>query len=398
MSEQTVVNSGRGPMNFDFSNPNSDPFNGTITNTPIQDDPEESGNTEEVIDPNNVIDPNQDPEESGNSDVRDDTQISDNDTQEVEHEEEPNIYPYIAEQLRKDGFIDSEVNFDDKVDGMTVYNAFKDKLQKETEPIIRQQAVDNLRREGFDENDLLMARALRQGVDPRLLAQASRYELYSNLADTAPDEDKISIISQMYKERGLDDDEVKGQIAIAEQNDKVGDLFNKSKAFFGEKFQSFKAQEDARTKQDEEIALTELRKAEDLINRVVTSQELYGEKLTPQQAKDINDSIRSANQLVEVDGVKYKASELQKFMIDFNNDPEFRLFAFKLFKFREVEKTLIKEEAKKELDKDLFDGYKQKVIKSTKYSNNKQVTETLNQQRENKTGMFSGNKMNINLG
>ena len=76
---------------------------------------------------------------------------------------EVNPYFYLGQQLREDGFLDMEIGND--VDGLSIYNAYREKLKKDAEPQVRQEIVSALQAEGFDSQDLLYARAIRQGVD-----------------------------------------------------------------------------------------------------------------------------------------------------------------------------------------------------------------------------------------
>lgn len=381
MSKETELESvvNRYGISFDDDdNGSGDPFV-VVTNTIEEDD---DGNV-------NPLDVEEDPIEEEEGSLNNETE--EGETEEFEEEgedsdvegedDDASLYWYIQKELKKEGFIDESQEFDKKVDGMTVYNAYKEKIRADIESEVRQAAVEALMAQGYNENDLLVAQAIRSGFDTRLLTEASMYEVYASMDDDTDYDDKISVITQMYRQRGFTEDEVQSQIDKAEQDDKVDEYFSKSKSFFNNKFGEFKEtvrqQEEIQRKNAEQV----VKNAEALINRVVTSQELFGEKLTPSQAKELNDSIRTTSHMVEVEGVKHRVSELQKFILDFQNDPEFRLYAFKLFKFRDSDKGVMKSQAKREVEEEFFKGYKQRVIKSEKLQEKIKKSE-LSQQKQ----------------
>lgn len=300
----------------------------------------------------------------------------------IEESAEPNLYYFIQEELKKDGFIDPEMEFDEKVDGMAVFNAYKESLEKKALPEIQAKAHQALLDDGYDPEDLLFARAIRQGVDHRLLSDVSRYEIYSKLDETTPDESKAEVISQMYRDRGYSDHDIKKLVSAAQQDEEVDDLFVQSKEYFGQKFNDFKIAETQRAAAQREQQRLELKKAEDLITKVTTTYELMGEKLTKIQAKELNDAIRIQSETVELDGKQLRATELQKFILDFENDPEFRLYAFKMFKFRNTDKEDLKKEVKKEVESEFLSGYKQKVLLSKEASKNSAVAKEIDKQQQ----------------
>lgn len=337
-------------------------------------------------DPNAGSDDQQQQQQEGDDPINTDSQ---SDAGEGDSDE-PTLYYFIQEELKKDGFLPEDVEFDKKVDGMTVYKAFTEKLKADSEPVIRQEIHQALLDDGYSPDDLVIARAIRQGVDYRLLSDATRFQTFATLPDTVDDTDKVQVVTQMYRDRQFNDDEIKAQIKITEEQDLLDTKFAEAKKYFGGKYNTFVEAENQRVEQRKQAAIDNAKKAVELINKVVTSREIRGESLTPAQAKEFEAALKQESHLVDVNGVKYRATEFQKFYTDFQNDDELKLLVFKMFKFRNNDKEAVKTEAKKEVEREFLSGYKQTKVKDARVEKTKEVAEHSNNQNANGRTFFYG--------
>jgi hypothetical protein len=304
-----------------------------------------------------------------------------------------NLYYHIGNELKNDSFLPDDFEITDDIDGATLKQSVKTKLREELEPAIRQEFQQTLVNEGYNEQDLLVARAIRQGVDPNLLSTASMYETYANISDDISDSEKETVISQMYRSRGLQGDEIANLIKIAkgDEEEKVGEEFDKlfldSKTFFEGKYGEFIKAEEERNSQLQEQAVINLQKTNELINGVISNRKLGDVTMSPQQAKDFEDAIRKPG-VVDISGQKYQSTELQKFLYDFQTNDELKLLTFFLHKFRDQQKDQLKKEAKKEVESEFMNSYKQRVVKSKASKNQRKVKETIDAQKKKGNSIF----------
>jgi len=81
---------------------------------------------------------------------------------------------------------------------------------------------------------------------------------------------------------------------------------------------------------------------------------IRGEPLSDTQLSDIRASFTDTTFVVEEKGQKFRATEFQKFISDFNNDFEEQLYLFKIKKYRDEELNNIQVKAESNLRKDFM--------------------------------------------
>lgn len=322
-------------------------------------------------------------------DVAEDTDTDDDD----EESSDVNPYFYLQNQLRTDGFIGEDVEFSEDVDGLSVYNAYKDKLKKDLEPAVRDEILNGLASQGYNESDLVIARALRSGIDPRLLSQVGAYEVYASIPEDSDEDTKISAIKAMYQSRGIKPKEAEALLTVAQESENVDEIFKESKQFFTDSYNSFVEQQAQLEEQQKKQAEESQQQALELVRNIVSSREILGEKLTATQAKEFEDAITKQTEVVEVNGAKYRVSEMEKFISDVQTDPNIMLYLFKKWKFRGQEEDAIKKEVKKEVEDDFLSEYETKVVKrkskATK-NKNKAIKTQLEKNKEKGQQYFVG--------
>lgn len=324
-------------------------------------------------------------EEEEEIDEEDDVSIDEGDSSD---DEDLNIYYHIASDLKQDTFLPEDFEVSKDIDGTGLKQAIKSKLRDELTPGVEQELYQAMQSKGYNEHDLVIARALRQGVDPRLLSTASMYETYASMSDDIDISQKEAVISQMYRSRDFHENEILNQISIAkkageDEDDlsKLEELYQESKRFFKGKYEEFVNQENERNDELESQAAENARKANELINGIIGNKSIGGYGMTAEQAKEFESSIRKPN-VIEIDGQKYQATELQKFLYDFQINDEIKLLTFFLHKFRDQQKEQIKKQVKKEVEEEFMGEYKQKIIKKNNKAskNNKVIKEELQRQ------------------
>lgn len=391
MSIQTKLTSGKSFM-IDLNDQESggDPFNAV---RPLNDKPEEQipPAAEEELEEEVEIDDEsiEEVEESIDPDIEEESEESDEND-----EEDDNVYYYVAQQFKEDGFLPDDLEVSKTIDGLAISKAYKEKLRSDLEPVIRNEVHQELLNEGYSQHDLVIARAIRQGIDPRVLSAASMYEMYASIGEDADTNQKEDVIRQMYRTRGFNEDEIASLLSKTqgdgEEAQKVlKQKFNEARSYFSQKYNAFVEEENARAEESKKQASENLRKANELINQVISSREILGEKMTTAQAKEFEDAIRKENQVVEMNGQKYRATELQKFLYDFNSSDELKLLVFKLLKFRDQEKEQLKKEAEKTVESEFLKGYKQRIVKK-KASKNEKLKSKMSEVKKTNNSYFIG--------
>lgn len=346
----------------------------------IQDPPTEEVH-EEVSDPVEEISTEEEVSDEGD-------EVEEDDTPE-EEDEDINLYYHLGTEFKNDSFLSEDVDIPEDIDGITLKQTIKNKLREELEPEIRQEFQQALANEGYVEQDLIVARALRQGVDPRLLSLSSMYEMYSNVPDDSEVNVKEDVIVNMYRTKGnLDEEEIRTLVSSLKDDDDPTEEFEKrfksAKDFFQGKYSEFVEQQRAHDAELQKQAQDYARQFENLVNSSISNKNIGGMVMSDSQAKQFEDAIRKP-EVFDINGQKYQATELQKFIYDFQASDELKLAVFFLHKFKDQAAEQLKKQVKKEVESEFMKPYKQRIIKKSTASKNKQkVREQLNKQKGKK--------------
>lgn len=296
-------------------------------------------------------------------------------------------YYRVGLQMKKDGFIPEDFELKEDISPNIVYETFLQKGRQEIDAHrasyieeIKNEVYSSLAEQGINENDIAFAMARKNGVSFAELDQQSMYEIYSNLdIEKASEEEKIRVVREGLKlstlppeteKLILDNLELSGEDEI----DKQAKIY---KNFFTEKNKEFRSYQEQvaehRAKKQTEVAERQKR----IINDVFTKSEIKSEPLSSTQLDDLKSSLFTADQVVEVEGQQYSATEFEKFQYDFKNDMETQLYLFKIIKWRGEELEQIKQKAKDDFADDWMGETKSEVIKdNTNKFNNKKSKST----------------------
>lgn len=350
---------------LDFGSEGS-PFSSVVV------EPEEvEDEVEEVED--EVEDSVEDSEKVEETEIEEEEESEESEEQEDEGDDDINVYYHIGKELQADSFLPEDFEIAEDVDPQTLKENIKQKLREQMEPAIKSEVYQNLVEMGYSEQDLVIARALRQGVDPRMLSTASMYETMATMPDDSDSPTKKSVISQMYRARGFNDREIETLVKTAEEDENIDLLYNESRQFFKGKYDQFLEEQEKVAQEREAAARQQSREANEKINAAIRERKIMDLEMTPEQAKQFEDAIRKQDQIVEVNGQKYRASEIQDFLYRFQADDTMKLYAFFLYKFKDEFKNSAKQVAKKEVEEDFLKGYQQRMIKKAKASKNRKT-------------------------
>lgn len=304
-----------------------------------------------------------------------------NPTPEIGGEEDDDLNPYfyLASQLKSDGHLAEDFTPDKKISGRTLYDTFAETLKKKIEPKIKETVYAELEEQGVTQEDLQMARMIRSGVPVDVLQnKVAVYERLSVYNKEAEDAHKEAAVRWMYNEQGYGEKEINRLVTAAKAEEgELDDLYKTSTQFAGQGYQHFVQQDAAQKEAQRKQYKEQIDRNNNLIRGKLAAQEIYGDKIDKQQAKEIDEAIYENTEVVEIQGQKYNVSQFRKFLMDFENDPELRVWAFKKHKYRDGDLQEVKKEAKKDAENDFLKQWKTNVAKKTNTSPKKAVKDKL---------------------
>lgn len=275
---------------------------------------------------------------------------------------------FLTKQAIADGLIELEEGeaIPEDVDLGFVYNKYVESIRPKAEQAIYQEVNQKLQSAGIKDEHLPLLQAIENGVPVDDLYVVSRYQKYANVSpDDLESDKKIDIIKEWYAERGLTDKEIKRQLEAIDINDEVDSELQEAQQFFAQTVQGF-------AEQQRQIAIQEQKAAEELqkknlqiVNQVIETKEVLGDKFTDTQVKELKNYIFQRDRYINVGDQQVPASAYEEFIYRINNDLAYALRAFKRDTFREKDLEVMKEVAAEEANKDFISAYKKVQNKSS---------------------------------
>jgi len=315
-----------------------------------------------------------------------------NDPEPEVEEKEPNPHFYFSHKLKSEGLLPDDFEPTEDVSAIDVYTAYGKKLRDELEPQIRNEVISQLESQGITENDLVMARAIRSGVDLNLLSEAGVYERFSSIDEDASNEEKMAALKAMYKVRRFSDREIENlmKTAVDEYGDVLSDSLEEAKAFHTSKWKEFRKQEQDRVHAEEEDRKKYIENAERIVKKVLTEKNIMGEPIDVEEAKIIRDAIYSPSETIEYGGNTYKVSKLYNFNQLFETSPEFKLWLFKKYLLKDRDLNTVKKEIDKQKEDDMLKAYEQSVkqdlLRRQQKEVNKKIQEEVKKEKVTQNG------------
>lgn len=291
-------------------------------------------------------------------------------------EDEVNYYYYMAQQLAKDGELPEGFEVTEDISPEDIYSTYKETIREDATSEVQNEVLESLAAQGFNAGDLQYAKLLRSGVDPRTLQTAARYENLASIdLETADEDAQKKVITAMYEDRGMGDEEVSAIIEKAELDDNLTAFAEKSKIHFTKKHTEIVEKEQATAKQREaqqaQIQQAKLAKIQGVLKEGKVLEE------TIPDVKAFQRALYDKTETVDIGGQKYTASPFQLFQFQYENNPEIQLWAFKQMLYRGENQSKLKKEVTAEVEKEYFTALKEDF--KTKSSKNSKIKQKLEQ-------------------
>lgn len=302
--------------------------------------------------------------------------------EEAEEEEDLNVYYYIAQQLAKDGELPEDFEVTEDIKGDTIYSKYKETIKEDATAEIQNEVLQALAAEGYNAGDLQYAKLLRSGVDPKTLQTAAQYENHAGInLEEATEDIKTSTIKAMYQDRGMGDEEILAIVEKAELDDKLDAFAKKAKDYFTDKHKGIleTEQANAKAREEEQAKIQEARLSR--IQNVLKEGKVLDEKIP--DVKTFQRALYDKTETVEIGGQTYTASPFQLFQLQYDNNPEVQLWAFKQMMYRGENSSKLKKQVEAEVERDLFEAMK------TDLAEKKKKTSKVKQKLETTTNMWS---------
>lgn len=297
----------------------------------------------------------------------DDIPSGEQDSTDESEEGEVNLTYFMANALKERGVIDVEELPEDLTEEelLQIYaNSHEERIRAAEE----QKLLATLEQRGITEQNLTMAMAIQNGYSPDMLLEQNRYKAFADLRgqDTVDRSVKEQVIREYLRTRDFFDDEIERRMEDLELDD---DLFEKDFERATEKFaglyEDFRRDNEYMTQQREAQILEKQRHNQQLLENIRSTGQISGEKFTRTQLEDFERGLFYQDQVVEVNGQPYRASKFDKFILEFQNNFETQLLAFKLMEFRNMDKQIITQEAQAKAEESLFKELKNRLEKQS---------------------------------
>ena len=244
--------------------------------------------------------------------------------------------------------------------------AYKGKIESKAQQSALEDLNQKLINRGIDDYHLDLAFKLANGVEDSSITELNYYKSRSEVSfDKLSTQEAISYVSEYLDRTNVTASAKKRLLESLEADEEFletsfGDALEFNKNSFKE------IDEDQRNVAKANLEDKERAQKESIekFQSILKSGEIMGEKITdPEKFKRmINDYTTS----VKIGDKEYPTTEWGKFLLDFQNDIELRLFLFKQFKFKDEEVKEIKEIAQEEGKLDLLKNFKKQPVTKKK--------------------------------
>ncbi len=342
--------------------------------TEVEDEPEEATEEEgQVVE--EVV-------ESTEETVEEETEESAEEVEQVEESKEvseENIYKYFGKGLLEDGMLPEDYEIKDDVSGYELYETFKSKLKDEVEDEVKQEIYSDLESKGINETDIAYARLYRSGVDPKVLSEVGRYEQLSNVNISDAEDSTLKALSEsMLKDQGLSDKRIKTLIDAQEvEEEGLSDLGKEAKAYYKKKYESALSNQLKLAEKQEKLIEKQNKEATQKVKQLLSTKEIGDHKLTQREADELSKGLFKKDQILEVDGKKYKASEFQKFMQDFQSSVDTKLLMYKFWKYKGEKTTTTEDKVGEKVEREFLKKLNAKVVVDKTATKKKKVKNKL---------------------
>jgi hypothetical protein len=288
---------------------------------------------------------------------------SDGESLDADDEPEENVAYYLAMQMKSEGSLPEDFDVEKDITTEALYTAFRESnyqtLQEEVVADVRRQLTDA----GVSQQELMYARAIHNGIPLDTLSAASVHNRYGQLTDDAEESHKAESIKAMHGSRGLTAAESQRLIDAAENNDELDELFRDSTTFHKNQYKKFQEEERAQAQAIAQERQRVEQQQNAIIDAVVTQRKVMGRAIPEKQAARLRNDIYQQTEVLAIDGQRYPATKFQKFLYDFESNPEVKISAYLAHQSAPDLQEQAVDTAKAGLEKNFLDSYATSVKK-----------------------------------
>lgn len=310
------------------------------------------------------IDPSETPDDDSQEDIPtgQDSEESDEDD-----EGEINYHYFHAKRLQEEGRLPEDFEIGEDITYDDIREAYNSKLTHDAPVEAKETLVEELKTLGYNEEDILFARAYRNGADPRQFSQVEIARQYG-AADVSKltAEQKHDMAKSMYLMRGMEPEEADALIQASDLDAQV----EKSKKFHGQQYEQWEQAQQQQEQQREEAARQQRAHVNQTINRVLSTKEAKGMKFTKEMSDKLKRGLYEADETLEIQGNVHRVTAINKFLYEFQTDLELQMKLFLQHTNAEEFKAAAKSAAQEELEKEMRKGGQGRPLK-TKSTNRK---------------------------
>lgn len=302
--------------------------------------------------------------------------------EEISEEQEDivdNIFYHIAHELKDKKELPEDLDISEDINGSEVYNAYRDSLEKSASAEIEQRVMQQLGNV-YTDTTLTYAKLIAEGTDINLLQEANRIKLYSDLElDKTDDKEKLSVISEYYKDRGFKEREIERVLSDIEIEEiDINEVATEAKEHFIEKYDAIIAEEQEANQARAEQVKQQETLLRQTINTIVDSGEVNGIPIPDR--KDFKRAIYTQDKIVTINNQDYQVSDLDIFRYEMDNNPEVFMSTFMQWLYKDKISNQIEEAAKEKAEEELLSGYRKSVEKSQRQLKKQQLADSIKKQ------------------
>lgn len=286
----------------------------------------------------------------------------------VDTPEDVKVNAYYAAQrhLLEEGLIE-----EDSLNPDATWEDISTILEKRVEQRVQTQISQELEAKGHTEQTLMYAQMIAQGKDPREILPVNQMYQIASLKgqEDVTDEIKTAVVQNMYQLRNLDPTEGEKLISLAkaeEDGAAFKALYEKALDYHAEQYTTIQAQHQEKQKAFDLKVRQEQQARQENIKSILTTRKVGDLTFSKAQAAQLQSDIYNKDQVFVYNDVEQRGSKMDKFMADFLSNDEMKIKAYLLLTDPEGVKSVAKDKAKIDIEKEILRASQTKTVKKSK--------------------------------
>lgn len=225
---------------------------------------------------------------------------------------------------------------------------------------VKAQVMQEYEAQGHNEQTLMYARLIAQGISPESLKPVNQLYQIASLkgrddVELTP-EQKSAVIESMYQFKQYDPNEYKVIIENAKKDE--GDAFETLYAaaldYHEDGYKQIKAADEAEQKRIAAEATQKRKESEAKLKEILSTRQVGDVKFSPKSAENLRSAIYDRDVEYEYQGQKQRGSKMDAFLAEFYQSDEMKIAAYLLLRDKDgVEKTEVKK-VKQEIEREIL--------------------------------------------